>query len=317
VLNKSLQEQEKRQQWLIPLFSFLFAFILSITPAYADNLIVISREADSYHQVADSINQSLNTNYKVITLKELDENSHSIGDYQQIIAVGSRAADQLVTLAPADTPLYVSFIPRQTYSQLLLKYADHQRIKTKKITAIYLDQPYYRQLALAKLVTPSAKSIATALGPHSSNDRKLLQKAAKKLDLELKSVTLAETDNPIHKLQPLIKSADIFLSLPDKSVFNRTTAKWVLYISFRQRIPLIAFSKKYVEAGALAAVYSTPEDIGKQTAEALKYYAVRGRLPDPTYSDFFDVSTNKAAANSLRIVIPPEENLVEQLRGLE
>ena len=317
MLNKSLQEQEKNKQWVTPLLSFLFAFILSIFPAYADNLIVISREADSYNQVANSINQALNTNYKIITLKELDENSYNIKSYQQIIAVGSRAADQLVSLAPADTPLYVSFIPRQTYSQLLLKYADHQRIKTKKITAIYLDQPYYRQLALAKLITPTAKSIATALGPHSSNDRKLLQKAAKRQGLELKSVTLAETDNPIHKLQPLIKSADIFLSLPDKSVFNRTTAKWILYISFRQRIPLIAFSKKYVEAGALAAVYSTPEDVGKQTAEALKYYAMRSRLPDPTYSEFFDVSTNKAAANSLRIAIPPEEKLVEQLRGLK
>lgn len=304
-------------QWVDSLLAFLIALFLSIPSVYAENLIVVSRESDSYLEVANSINESLNSTAKVITLKELDHNNYDTEGYQQIIAIGSRAADQLFNKIPADKPLYISFVPRQAYRQLLLKNIDHQRIKNKKVTAVYLDQPYRRQLSLAKLITPSAKSVATALGPHSTNDRKLLQKAANALGLELKSATLDESDNPIHKLQPLIKSADIFLSLPDKSVFNRTTAKWILYISFRQRIPLIGFSKKYVDAGALAAVYSTPSDIGKQTAEALKYYSERNRLPDPTYSKYFNVSTNKTAANSLRINIPPEDALAQRLRELE
>ncbi|MDO6514466.1 MULTISPECIES: ABC transporter substrate-binding protein [unclassified Neptuniibacter] len=304
-------------QWFTPLIGFVLSCVFFIPCSNADNLIVLSRQLPSYQDVADTLVSELKSPSKVITARELSLNNYDHKNYQQVIALGANAGDKLFQLVPDNKNLIISFIPRQTYNSLLLKYKNHPRIKKGTVTAVYLDQPYSRQLALAKLITPDAKSIATALGPHSANDLDLLKAATNLHQLELKYETLQETDNPIHKLQPLIKSADIFLSLPDKSVFNRTTAKWILYISFKQHVPLIGFSKKYVEAGALAAVYSSPADLGKQTAELVNNNANKSILPKPAYPHYFHVSTNPTAAKSLHLTIPSEEELTKQLIELE
>ncbi len=285
--------------------------------AYADQLIVISKNLNSYQQVAQSIAENLQAPSRIITLAEFKQKKLDFTGFQHFVTVGSKAADLLFTAIPAKKPLYVSFIPRQTFNTLLKKHAGHKRIKLRKVTAIYIDQPYKRKMALAHLIIPHAKTIATALGPTSQNDLKLLEDAASKEGFKLNYEMLQEADNPIHKLQPLIKNSDIFLALPDRSVFNRTTAKWILYISFRQRIPLIGFSKKYVDAGAIAAVYSTPEQVGKHTAEVIKSTKKSDRLPPPKYPKYFSVTTNTAAAHSLRMSIPSEKVLAEKLQGAE
>jgi putative ABC transport system substrate-binding protein len=316
-MNHRYQQKPTLHQWLTLLIGFVLSCVFAVPESRADHLIVLSRQLPSYQEVADTLASKLTTPSKILTLSELKRQNYDYSNYQQVIALGASAGDALFQTVPEGKHLIISFIPRQTYNALLLKHKNHPRVANGAVTAIYLDQPYSRQLALAKLIAPQAKSVATALGPHSANDLNLLRSAAQGHNLELKYETLQETDNPIHKLQPLIKSADIFLSLPDKSVFNRTTAKWILYISFKQRIPLIGFSKKYVEAGALAAVYSSPSDLGRQTAELANQYTNTAPLPKPTYPQYFHVSTNPTAAHSLHLNIPSEDTLTKQLIELE
>ncbi|WP_299182975.1 ABC transporter substrate binding protein [uncultured Neptuniibacter sp.] len=313
--NKLTQESTKLRDWLMPIAALVFS--LFATTSYADKLLVISRQLDSYERVAHQIQDRLKTPAKVITLSEFELTEFDTTGYQTIVAIGSKSGDILFDRIPAEKNLIICFLPRQTYQALLEKYKDHPRKLDRKVSAIFFDQPYTRQLALTRLVAPKAKKVATALGPHSQKDLKILTEAASKQSIDLTYETLQDDDNPIHKLQPLIRDADLFLSLPDKSVFNRTTAKWILYISFRQRIPLIGFSKKYVEAGAIAAVHSTPEQIGQHTAEFIIDYASNKQLPEPEYPKYFTVSTNNTAANSLRIRLPSEEELTSKLMEQE
>lgn len=309
--NKGSKLDHKQRRYLAPLFVLLL--ILLPPSAFAANLLVLSRESDTYKQVAASINASLQTPATTITLKELADNNYVTTNFNQIIAIGSAATDKLFAKIPADQKLIASFLPRQTYQNILNKYAGHTRISQKTITAVYLDQPYRRQFKLARLITPHANTIATALGPNSKEEIKALKSAAQAQNFELKYQILLESDNPINKLQPLIRNSDLFLSLPDKSVFNRTTAKWVLYISFRQRIPLIGFSQKYVQAGALTAVYSTPKQIGRQTAELINAYSNKTNLPKAQDPEYFSVAVNRKAAGSLGIKTPSEDALLQLL----
>lgn len=317
MLIKSSTTQHKIKWRFIPLLSALLALILSTPSVVADSLIVLSRQSDSYQQVADSIKANLPSQIEVITLQELEDANFNSEGFEHIVAVGSRAADRLYSRISPSQKLYASFLPRLTYQALLNRKKDQTRIQNGTITAVYLDQPYGRQLRLARLIAPDAKTVATALGPNSKNDLPLLEAAATQQQLQLSSTVLQESDNPIHKLQPLIRNADLFLSLPDKSVFNRTTAKWILYISFRQRIPLIGFSQKYVEAGALTAVFSTPGQIGRQTAEIIQKVKAGHPLPTPQHPKYFSVITNKKAANSLNIKMPSEDALTQQLMEQE
>ncbi len=315
--NKNYKRYKGCQLRLKPLLGLVLSFILSATPVYAESLIVLSRQLDSYQTVAESIAATLDAPSKITTLSELETDGFSTSNFQEVVAIGSKAADKLYSSIPAEQKLYASFLPRQTFLALLDKYKNHTRTRKKTITAIFLDQPYSRQLSLARLIVPQAKIVATALGPNSKNDLQLLESAANTNNFSLKHETLEETDNPIHKLQPLIRGADLFLSLPDKSVFNRTTAKWVLYISFRQRIPLIGFSKKYVDAGALAAVYSTPEGIGQQTAELINKTTNSKTLPAGQYPAYFSVATNPTAAKSLKVHLLPVDSIKAKIVELE
>lgn len=282
----------------------------------ADTLVVLSSDLPAYQEVAAAISSNSNTPTKKILLHEYSSQS-SDEEFQSVVAIGSKAALELLEKTPEQQKLYATFLPRQTYQALLERNKQHPRIKHGAITAVYLDQPYTRQLSLARLIVPNAKNIATALGPNSQKDLGLLTKAAKQFKFSLLYETLGDSDSPIQKLQPLIRDADAFLTLPDKSVFNRTTAKWILYISFRQKIPLIGFSRKYVDAGALTAVFSTPEQIGRQTAELIESTTLDKRLPKAEHPRYFSVATNPKAAKALRIKLPTSDVLTQQLQELE
>ena len=295
----------------------LLILVCYIPPAFADNLIVLSRNQETYQKVARQITADLESPSLTVDLSQLSNQRFKLSTFENVIAVGSKAGDILFNLLPAEQNLYLTFLPKQTYQALLKKYKGHQRIRNNTVTAVFLDQPFNRQFKLAKLLIPDAKTLATALGPTSRNILTDMQAAAGEEKLNLRYETLLETDNPIHKLQTLIEGSDFFLAVADKSVFNRSTAKWILYISFRQRIPLIGFSKKYVDAGALAAVYSSPEDIGRYTAEIIQKPPSKKKNINGYHPRYFSVALNPTAANSLRITVPSTENLHLQLLEME
>ena len=295
----------------------LFILACYAPPIFADNLIVLSRNLETYQKVARQITSDLESPSLTVDLSQLSNQRFKLSTFENVIAVGSKAGDILFNLLPAEQNLYLTFLPKQTYQALLKKYKGHQRIRNNTVTAVFLDQPFNRQLKLAKLLIPDAGTIATALGPTSKYILQDIQTAAGEEKFQLRHETLLETDNPIHKLQTLIEGSDFFLAVADKSVFNRSTAKWILYISFRQRIPLIGFSKKYVDAGALAAVYSSPEDIGRHAAEIIQQASNKTTKISGYYPRYFSIALNPTAANSLRIAVPSTEELHLQLLEME
>jgi putative ABC transport system substrate-binding protein len=63
---------------------------------------------------------------------------------------------------------------------------------------------------------------------------------------------------------------DALLLLPDPTVTTPEVVNLMLIFSFRNSIPVIAFSEKYVRMGALAAITVSPRDLGAQTGEIAK-----------------------------------------------
>ena len=60
---------------------------------------------------------------------------------------------------------------------------------------------------------------------------------------------------------------DVFWMLPDTTVVNPETVKYLLLFSFQNKVPIFTFSKKYVEMGCTAGLYTAPFDIGVQAGE--------------------------------------------------
>lgn len=289
--------------------------------AFARPLIVLSDNTPSYQKVLRSISSATQTNFDSISVSKLTKTPEILSENERdyIVAIGSRATAFLMERLPeGSSTLIATFIPRRSYQALVAKYKNAPIVREKGVAAVYLDQPYTRQLRLARLIKPEAKILSVAFSSASATDLPLLTRATKETGFTLKHTVLNENHSPIKQLQPLIEASDLFLTLPDKAVFNRTTAKWILYISYRQRVPLLGFSKKYVDAGAVAGVYSSPEQIGQQTGELLNQLQQSVQnIHRSVYPIYFSVATNPSAAKSLRIHIPDATQLEQQLREAE
>lgn len=289
-----------------------------VVSAQEQILLLLSSDSASYVEIADTIEAQHPrlsfTRKQVDTLRSLPQTR--LAAYQRIIAIGSSATEATLQAAQPGTEILSTFIPMQKFQQLLEDYGTLIRTHQIQIRAAYLDQPLYRQLRLAKLIQPQLNTLGFVIGEDSQSYLDQLQSLAPQQNLALNFARLSENDSPIQRIQPVISASDLFLVLPDRVTFNPITAKWLLYLSYQHRVPLIAFSENYVRAGAVAACITRPEDAGMQTAEQLRQL-LNGEPVATGYSRFYSVITNPRTARKLKLSIPTPERLLHQLKEAE
>ncbi|BBB27624.1 ABC transporter substrate-binding protein [Amphritea japonica] len=291
-----------------------FLFVCNNLKA-AESLLLLSNEGPTYESVASTIISQgpairIDTSYPSHLAKKPEQH---LSPYRLIISIGSKATEFAMQHAGSNTIIFSTFIPSRKFHKLSQKYSTRLTEKKVSLTAVFLDQPIKRQLQLAKLIQPKLKAIGLTLGPDSLEILPELEKTAKEMTFHLNHKTLTLSDNPIQQIQPIMDASDLFLVIPDPSTFNKTTAKWLLYMSLRSKVPLLAFSHNYVKAGAVAACITTPEDIGRYTAEQL-HLIEGGSIPPATFSPYFKVVTNPKSARQLGLSISTPENLQERLQ---
>jgi ABC-type uncharacterized transport system substrate-binding protein len=137
------------------------------------------------------------------------------------------------------------------------------------------------------------------------------------LDVRVEKVT-SPAEVP-QMLQRLLHQVDAFLMLPDSKVVNEDTVRHILLASYRQRIPVIGFSRGLTNAGAVAAVVSDPSAIGQEGAFlASQWNPTRGTIPAPRYAEAFSMIFNHQVARSLDVVIPEDaQELLKWHKSLE
>ena len=292
-------------------FIALFLFVSNFCQASSTPhiILLLSSKQPVYQTVADSMYSSLHitTNIEEHTIDSLNTIS---APPQLVLTIGSAAFKEAL-IKFKTSPIIASFLPRRIYEELI----GSSLIKNNNTTAIFIDQSMQRQLALARLITPTGKTVGTVFGASSINERQRLYDAAKTTGFKIKSVVLNSADNPVSTLQPIIQKTDVFLAIPDQSAFNRASAKWSLFIALRLKKPLIGFSEKYVDAGAPAAIFSSPQQIGKQTAEILISYLKTRILPTPAHPKYFTVKTNLKSIQTINLQMDDAATLQQQLGG--
>jgi putative ABC transport system substrate-binding protein len=265
--------------------------------------ILLSSNESAYRQVAGYL-QEHNLNRDELTVVKASDSFQSNGNESLIIAVGTYALS-VALRNTSDTPILATFIPRRSFEQLTSTKKD----RLEHIAAIYVDQPMDRQVKLIRALLPKANTISTLFGDSSVKEQLYLENAALHFGLTVQSATLSSEDNPVNTINPLIMSSDLFLAIPDQGAFNRATAKWSLYLSLKHKKPLIGFSEKFVEAGALAAVFSTPDHIAQQTHEWLNHFLTNEPMFDRSFPRYFDVRVNPSTARSINLFTPSDAKL--------
>jgi ABC-type uncharacterized transport system substrate-binding protein len=191
-----------------------------------------------------------------------------------------------------------------------------QRAHSKNYSAIFLDQPLARQANLIVAALPGRQRIGVLYSNAQGELAQLTQVLKeRKLGLYEQAVSPAL---PLHEaLQNLLKDSEVLLALPDAEIYNSSTIRNILLATYRSSIPLIGFSSGYVKAGALCAIYSTPEQLAAQAASLIKKFSETQAIPSAQYPHEFEVAVNEQVARSLGLRLKSAAGLQDVVQALE
>jgi len=105
--------------------------------------------------------------------------------------------------------------------------------------------------------------------------------AARRRGLELVLRKVARARDVPAAIDVLMPRVDIFWMLPDVTVVNAESFKYLLGTAYQHNLPVFTFTRKYVEMGAAAGLAIVPADIGFQAAEIAKRLLTENTLRGP------------------------------------
>ena len=286
-------------------------------PAAEPSLVLVSSESSpAFEQAASAL------------LLELERGGLAAADVQRLssaelpgstalprlhVALGSPACAALAQREPR-TPALCALIPRVSFERIA---QDSGRRGGGQLSAVYLDQPLGRQLDLLRLALPAARSVGVLWGPESQAQAAALAQAATARNLRLVTATVGAGEGVFPALKQVLEDSDVLFAVADPQVYNGASIQNILLASFRARVPLLGFSGAYVRAGALLALYVTPEQVGLQVAKVARAALLGRPLPaTPAYPRDFIVGVNENVARALGVSLDARA-LEERLRQME
>ncbi len=304
--------QAKKFVWKKIRVLLLCLLVPAPTLCWAENLkvlVVLSDNSAPYQSFANSLNNSLPALMRASVQAQHEQLPADLSEIELIVAVGMRATE--LAASQSSIPVLAVMIPQVGYEELL------EQISLKKsprsISAIYLDQPWARRLDFWRATLPSRRRIGLLYSPGTHIDIEGLRGniAARGGSLIARPVLLA--DELFAELESVLASSDVLFAVPDSMIYSSNNIRNILLTSYRHGIPLIGLSQAYVNAGALCAIFSTPEQLAEQTGATVIYFSQTGQLPEPQYPVAFTIAVNQQVARSLGIELLSLEAIRNQM----
>ncbi len=230
-----------------------------------------------------------------------------------IIAAGVEAAKKIATIKIGDSRVIYTMLPFSSY-QWLRK----NNILVENHQVLFVDQPLNRFVNLAQIAFPSIETLGYVHSNVSAKHMDDFMQVTAAHKIQLNDVGLQSGRRLTKILDKLMLDSDVVLALPDPFLFNRRSVQALLLASLRRKTPLIGYSESYVKAGALLALYSSPEQIGRHTAELVNCMVVGcGVDSQENYPRYFSVQVNNVMARQLGYSLAPAGELKSLLESRE
>ena len=292
----------------IMLLVFLFVSTNSYSNKFDNALFILSKDTPDYKKIVNLVTsdwkKSKSYGYMVLIDDQSAEINKNLKTSDIIITLGTSAADEILAKKTAQ-PVINSLITQSAFKSLAEKhYGNIPKALASGVNPILLDQPFERRLNLARRLIKNMTDVGVMVGPSNTNNQSFYTHSIEEINLKPKVLLIDADQNPIRQLDPVIKSSDVFIPVADSHLINVTTAKWILQLAYRYRVPVIGYSANYVAAGALASVYSSPQDVSKQTAELIDSVLTKNHKKQKHVPRYCTVKFNKTVAWHLNLEIP-------------
>ncbi len=268
-----------------------------------DVMVVVSSSQAIYERAYNDLNQELLTipsdqlKSRVLFIDKAPSGPMPAApDF--IVSIGSQAMRFVLQYYP-NTPRLHTFITQSNYRKNQQRTLSDYPPVARGV--IFLDQPLQRQIDLAQSLDVDARvGILLSTSAKGWMNEWLLEQSS--LSDKLIVEYAQDEDDVVAKAKKLLAKADILLAVPDDVIWKPTSARWLLFLAYQQRKPVVGFSAALTRAGAVASVYSESEQIGLQTKEVI-YQWLKGvadwrQAASPKY---FRYAFNETIANSLKI----------------
>ena len=290
----------------------LLAFTLLPQAMAANVALVLSDNGGPYAEFATSFEEfSSKSNWKISYVGKIDDQASAQTRPDLIIAVGSEAFRASLALG-VNTPILATLIPRHRYDKI---FSEFGRGRPRGMTsAIVLDQPAARLGAFVRQLLPTYQRVGLLSSDETRSQLPALRQSLGGLIIDNEDVS----GDPalLGAINTLLPRVNLLLALPDSSIYKRDNIKAILVTTFRHQRPVIAFSKAFVTAGALAAIYSTPSQLARQSTDLLLALpAGATALPAIQMPSQFAISINSNVAQSLNLDLPDEASLRRALQA--
>lgn len=282
--------------------------LLTLTARAGEIAVVLTDNSAPYQEFASSLQQRLKGSSWQISYTDTEPRAPERQPVALIVTAGSEALRKTLAGAPR-VPILATLLTEHAYQSQI------GASRPPAISAIYLDQPAQRQARLLRLLFPELQRVGLLLSEQSRQQADNLRAALAGQRLQPVSEFANGEEYILPTLEALLQRSEVLLALPDPLLYSRNTIKAILITSYRHRRPVIAFSPAMVKAGALAALHSTPQQIGRQAADML--ITNGARLPAPSGPSKFSIDINRSVADAFGLRLPEESDLFQKLLASE
>ena len=270
--------------------------------------LLLSDTGGIYQEAATALQANLETGSVQVSQQYLSQRGEP--RREDWVVVFGVAALQQVMAERGTTPVLTVLVPRASYLRITAG-------KTRAVTALYLDQPLERMAALQHNALPNSRRTGVLLGSTMKALREEAEQAGASQRLDIRAKIIDAPAEVFPALTELSEDIDVLWLLPDPLVVNRNNLQSLFLQTYRQRLPVVAYSAALVQAGAMLGLYATPTQLGHEAGQWLKTLMAAGARPLPMarYPTSFVVAINPSVARSLNMSLPTVDELTRMLRA--
>ena len=191
-----------------------------------------------------------------------------------IIAGGARLTSEALAASP-NSPVVFMMTPNALDSGFLNAGSKHGG----RVAGVPSDVNPKQQIEWIRKTAPDAKRVAVLCSSRSHVTAQALRDAAVRVGVSIVPLT-ANRDKFPAAIDSLSQGDyDGVLMIPDSQVYNAPNVERLLLWGLRTKRPIWSFSGKVVKAGAFAAVFVDPKDVGVEAAR-IACEIIRGKKPE-------------------------------------
>lgn len=212
-----------------------------------------------------------------------------------VVAVGTLAFKKILSISSLPV-IHVMVMPSEA-----------DRFHGRNISGVSMDIPPERYFAETAGMFPAAKRIGLLYDPRFTGAYVAdAERAAGAAGITLVTKRVHDPSSIPAALGDLSGKIDVLWLLPDPTVATSGAVELLLRHSFHANVPIIAFSRKYVEMGAVASLDAEPRDMGTQAGE-IANRLVSGRTdPQRVFARKYQLTINRTVAAKMGLTISDE-----------